>query len=337
MSSKDRTMYDSCTDYVMLRSRISENFIKIMCSAVKTRMKHHFSLLTVILLLTSPIFGSSLVSFPILRVTISQDFQPSAEPPILTLTYYSRTNSTPASLASGSRIAGDHITLNATWSPQDNVNGSQIIVNASAIPNVIKATSETHTVEIDTRALGNNATCSINVTTWLLNGTPVSAIFTNVFLGNFFSPSVRVLAPNGGEIWTNSHNITWIASDRNSDDSLLFEVHLSADDGISYQLLSSDLTTTWLLWDFSTFQNLSSYMVEIRASDGIYEAVDTSDGSFTAGAVNTPSTSTSVTHTTSTTPPAVSEQTQIALFIAAAIIMSAFLSVIVYHQAKRLS
>jgi len=296
-------------------------------------VRNRTSSISTLLLLTLLVFPSistyyvSLASVPVSKV---MTFHQSAETPTLALTYYSRLNTTPAFVTSGIRISGDHIMLNATWSPKDYANGTEIIVNATAIPNVIKASSDTNSVEIDTRTLGNNVTCSINVTTWLLNGTSISEVFTNVFLGNFFVPFVEVLSPNGGEVWTGSHNITWIAKDKNIDEQLTFEVHLSADNGESFQLLGSELTKTWMWWDFSIFLNLSSYIIKVHVFDGIYESFDLSDGNFTAGTIgptDLPS---------STTPVPLSDETQTAIFIAAAIIMSAFLSVVVYYQAKRL-
>lgn len=255
--------------------------------------------------------------------------------PTLVLSSYSRSNSTPMPVTSGLRIAGDHIILNATWIPKKSANGTVIVVNASAIPSMINATSLTNSVEIDTRALGNNATCKITVTTKLVNGTSLSQIFTNVFLGNFFVPHVRVLSPNGGEKWEGQHNITWTGWDKNSDDILTYEVLLSPDDGETFQLLASELSVDWLQWDFSGFLNMSTYIIMVRVSDGIYQTSDTSDSSFTAGMVNPTSTSLP---TTTTTPPSIPlGEIQLALFIAAAIIIGALFSVVVYYQAKHLT
>jgi hypothetical protein len=257
-----------------------------------------------------------------------------AEPPTLSLTWYTLDNETQVPVASGDKISGDHIILNATWLPAENVNGTEIIVNATAIPNVIKASSANNSVSIDTRSLGNNATCTLNVTTWLLNGTALSEIYTNIFFGNFFIPSVQVLTPNGGEVWTGSHNITWVAKDKNLAEQLTFEVHLSSDGGSTYQLISSDLTQQWLWMDFSSFQNQSTYRIKVLVFDGIYEAFDDSDGTFTAGTVTMTSSSSTDTTPTDVGP---TEESQLAYFITAAIIASAILSMIVYYQAKRLS
>ncbi|MFW9933796.1 MAG: hypothetical protein ACFFDR_14260, partial [Candidatus Thorarchaeota archaeon] len=320
------------------RKEVTHVLMEGFRSLVRIRKRHTLLSFGLLILFILP-FSSTVFCQP---ATFSSNkttnFSSAAEPPILTLTYHTKVNTTPAPLVSGARISGDHIFITGTWLPKENVNGTKIVVNAPAIPRSIESVSTNNSVEIDTKALGNNATCIVNATTWLLNGTAISQIFTNIFLGNFFVPNVKVLSPNGGEIWTSTHNITWLASDKNADDLLTFEVHLSSDNGASFQLLGSDISKTWISWDFSEFQNLSSYVIEIQASDGIYQSLDKSDHNFTAGTVNPTSTITSPTATTADTiPPPVSEVTQTALFIAAAIIMSAFLSVIVYYQAKKLS
>jgi len=333
LSSKDRTMYQFDTDRMMRRP-------STICASSKiqpTRIKSRVLLILLLAILFLPM-STLLFDDKIDASSSESSFQPAAETPTLSLSYYSRFNSSFAPLASGDRIAGDHIILNATWVPRDNVNGTVIQVNASAIPSVIVSESNTSSVEIDTRLLRNNATCTINVTTWLLNGTAITEIFTNVFFGNFFIPHVSVLTPNGGEKWPGQHNITWTAWDNNTDDNLSFEVLLSSDSGTSFQLISSELTDYWFMLDFATFQNLSTYVIEVRVSDGIYTISDESDSSFIAGTVAPSITSTTTetnTETTATAPTTL--DSRVALFIAAAIIASAFLSLIVYHQAKRLS
>lgn len=334
LSSKDRTMYQFDTDIIMRRPS------KICASSEiqQTRIKSRVLLILLLAILLLPM--STLLFEDKIDSSISESsFHAAAEIPTLSLSYYSGFSSSFAPLASGDRIAGDHIILNATWTPRNNVNGTVIQVNASAIPSVIVSESNTSSVEIDTRLLGNNATCSVNVTTWLLNGTAITEMFTNVFFGNFFVPHVFVLTPNGGEKWPGQHNITWTAWDNNTDDSLSFEVLLSSDSGKSFQLMSSQLMDYWFMLDFAPFQNLSSYFIEVRVSDGIYTNSDKSDSSFTAGTVASSITSTNIettTDSTATAPPDALDS-RVALFIAAAIIASAILSLIVYHQAKRLS
>ncbi len=329
MSSKIRTIY---LEYTRKAERAIMKSLKSKSGARFLNGGNFYSALAILFVISlslSLVFGtSSYLHFP---QNQEQEQMLAAELPTLSLSYYSNWNDTLIPVDSGDRISGDHIVLNVTWSPSENANGSLIEVNATAIPMVISESTNESSVEIDTRALGNNATVKINCTTWLTNGTPISQIIDNVFLGNFFKPHVELVSPNGGEVWTGIHNITWQAWDNNTQESLTFEVLLSSDGGMTFQLLESDLTTTWVEWDTNGFSNLSTYMVQVRASDGIYITTDTSDSPFTAGNVDTgpPSGTTTSTITNDI------EELRTALFIAAAIILSALFAVIVYYLAKR--
>lgn len=335
VSSKNRTINRKYKYSIMKGNSLARGSQAIL---LKPRIKKPRTSLSLIFLFM-------VLMFPISAVLVNESsnifagpigiHQTSAEVPVLSLTYHSRLDATPKSVASGDRISGDHIILNATWTPAANANGARIVVNASAIPNTISANSTTNSVEIDTRSLGNNATCLINVTTWLTNGTAIYNLFTSIFIGNFFTPYVQVISPNGGETWPGSHNITWIAWDSNSDDSLTYEVLLSADDGKSFQLLAAFVEDTWLAWDFSSFETHSSYIIQVRAFDGIYTSFDVSDGNFTAGSIAP--TTTNPTTTTPTAPAPDAVELRLPIFISAAILLSAVLSLIVYQQAKRLS
>ncbi len=336
LSSKDRTMYQFDTNKAMRTPSMMCALRATSSKLIQTSIKSRVFLILLFVLLLLPVTSMVFEDTAFLS-TSGPSFKITAETPTLSLSYYSRTNSSFTPLESGDRIAGDHVLLNATWTPEASVNGTTIQIDASAIPRMISAESKTGSVEIDTRLLGNNATCTVNVTTWLLNGTALSEIFTNVFFGNFFLPHVTLLSPNGGEIWPGLHNITWTAWDRNEDDVLSFDILISSDSGASFQLLSSEITDYYLLWDFSPFRNLSTYVVEVRVSDGIYTNSDKSDLPFTAGTISSGTTVTGTTTSTAPTSPPFTDDTRLALFVAAAIIISALLSLIVYHQAKRLS
>ncbi|MHA1906307.1 MAG: hypothetical protein ACW98Y_03355 [Candidatus Thorarchaeota archaeon] len=288
MSSKNRTIYRKTTHRMVKR--------KLRIPYSRSRNQKMLASAFLIFFLVLPYVALHYRHAPTSQtLDLSNEFYSAAETPTLSLTYYSRFNNTHTPVESSSKLSGDHVILNATWSPADNVNGTLIQVNAPAIPNVITAEGENNTVEIDTRALGNNATCTVNVTTQLLNGTVLKEFYTDVIIGNFFTPHIEVLTPNGGEAWPQQHNITWFAWDNNTDDVLSFEILLSADDGTTFQLLASEIETQWFVWDFSGFMNHSSYIIEVRVSDGIYTASDQSDTSFIAGGV--PSSSTSATST----------------------------------------
>ncbi len=254
------------------------------------------------------------------------------EPPALSLTYYTHWDSTKIDVNAGDQLEGDHIILNVTWSPSAEINRTRIEVNATAIPTVRSSEQNGNTVEIDTRALGSNFTCVINSTIWFHNGTTLTELVPNVFLGNFFVPVVEVVSPNGYEVWTGANNITWNAWDLNEGEELTFEVLVSSDSGITFQLLFAGLTETWFLWDCSTFLNLSTYVVEIRVSDGIFSSYDVSDAPFRAGEIGQPDTTTT-TITTSTTVEEIDPR--VIMFLTVLIISSGFIAFVVYYASRK--
>ncbi len=290
---------------------------------------------------------------------------------LFNLTFYSEWNATHGIVDSGSHIVGDMITLNATWISGSVVNKTRITVNATAVPFWISADNNASSVKINTRGLGANHTCTINMTAWLVNGSILSERIHDVFLGNFFEPHIQLIAPNGGEVWSGVNNITWSGWDNNSVEELTFEVLLSSDGGKSYMLLATDIENQWYPWNSSGFLLQNSYLVEVRVTDGIYTNFDRSDGFFTAGdltitSITTTSTSstqpteTTNTHVTTTitsvtttvtetsptttshiTSPSTTTSTNtypsgvLAIILASAIIGSAVLAVVVYYFAGR--
>ena len=257
---------------------------------------------------------------------------PSAEEVVLNLTYWSRTNTSIGTVNSGDRIGGDHVILNATWTPSDLVDHAGIEVYASAIPSMISNISPTSSVEIDTRALGNNATCTINSTVWLLNGSVYSEIVENVYIGNFFIPRLIVLTPNGGETWIGTNNITWKAWDTNQDETLTYEVSFSSNSGATFQSIASNLNKTWLMWDCGECPVLTTYLIQVSATDGIYHVSDRSDATFTAGGPASPTTSPNTTSTTTPPPPI---DLRIVTFLVLFLVTSGVMALIVYYAAKK--
>jgi len=299
------------------------------------------ALATILLLLLTV---GALFQSNVLRAVVTEEsfageaFAYCSDNPDLSLTYHSLWNQTETPVHSGDRISGDRVVLRGTWSPPGTVVESRIDVNATALPRSVSNQSLSSSVWIDTRGLGNNATCIITVFGQQTNGSMINQTFSNVFIGNFFVPHVRVLSPNGGEHWTGVNNITWFGWDNNTDEQLTYEVLFSSDSGTSFQLLATHLSSTWYQWDCTGFLNLSTYMVEVRVTDGIYVSFDRSDGTFTAGNISittTSTTTTTTTTTTNTTTTTIDNSVIISFFISAAMISSAVMALIVYYLAKR--
>ena len=268
------------------------------------------------------------------RLSLSSDQNiVSADVPSLTLTYTSLTLETDTPVQSGDTIGGDHVTLKTEWQPE--VNNSRLEVHAPAIPSILTADDNVSTLEIDTRFLGNNATCTIVASTMLSNGTIFTTEFTDVYIGNFFVPKVQVVTPNGGENWTSLHNITWAASDVNGDDTLFFDVLFSDDSGESFEFLVESTNRTSFEWDCSNLNQGDNYSIEVRVTDSIYFNSDTSDGEFSAGTVvvtTPPPTST----TTTTTPPNNPFlEPRIVVFVAILLFSSGIMALVVYYAARK--
>lgn len=266
----------------------------------------------------------------------------SAEVPRLNLTYHSRTDEVDRPVHNNSMIGGDHLILKAEWS-EELVNHSRLEVFASAIPaTLIDEDFNSSVIEIDTRSLGNNASCTIVSTAWIANGSSYVKTFVNVHIGNYFVPQAVVTFPNGGEVLTGLHNITWIASDLNENDTLLFDVAVSSDQGATFTQLATFLSTTWFEWNTTGLDKKETYLVEVRVTDGIYFSTDQSDSFFTAGDVEpTTSPTTTITTTTTTTTNTNTTTTTTTLdprliaFVVILIISSSVMAVVVYYAARK--
>jgi len=288
--------------------------------------------LTLVFLLVSPFTSSLLGKISYVQEAINpvDPVSVSADVPSLNLTYTTRTLSTATPVHSGDVIAGDHVTIKTEWKPA--VNNSRLEVRAPAIPSTLIMDENQSTLEMDTRFLGNNATCTIIASTQLVNGTVMSIEFLDVYIGNFFMPIVQVISPNGGENWTSLHNITWTATDGNADDTLLFDVMYSDDSGASFETLVESTNKTWFEWDCSGL-NMGNYTVKVRATDGIYYSFDLSDAEFSAGTV--PTTTPTPTTTTTPTPTDPGIESRALAFVAILLFSSAIMALVVYYAARK--
>ena len=299
-------------------------------SNLNTARKGLVMILLLVLSLVLPVMSST-SRYTLEIESISPQSLPSAETPSLNLSYTTRTYLIDTPVKSGDAIAGDHVTLKAAWTPTL-VNTTRLEIHAPAIPAVLLIEENQSTIEIDTRALGNNATCTIIATTWLANGSMISFEFTDVYIGNYFVPKVTVLSPNGNETWASLHNITWTAIDKNYDDDFLYDVMYSSDSGSSFETLVSTTNLTWFEWDCSSLIKTDTYIVRIRVTDGIYYSTDQSDATFTAGTVVT-STTTPPTSTPTTPTPVLDPR--IIAFIAILLFSCGVMALVVYYAARK--
>ena len=119
------------------------------------------------------------------------------------------------------------------------------------------------------------------------------------------------------------------------DEHLTFDVFLTYGPGKSTQLLSSGLNETSLEWDFSGLYDLSTYMIEVRASDGIYVSTDCSDDYFTAGGIPPTSITETITPTPTTTTTITPYDIRVIRFLAVLMVSSVFIATVAYYRAKK--
>lgn len=94
-------------------------------------------------------------------------------------------------------------------------------------------------------------------------------------------PVVTVSAPNGGETWTGSQNITWTATD-GDDDTLIMAFYYSTDGGDIWRLISAlEANDGTFNWSTSSASSGSGFKVKVVAYDGTGTADDLSDAGFT--------------------------------------------------------
>ena len=92
-------------------------------------------------------------------------------------------------------------------------------------------------------------------------------------------PTVEVTSPNGGENFTDTMTITWEASDPD-DDTLLFTVQYSPDDGTTWQTLVASYYTQTLTLNDLAIPGSDAALIQVIATDGVNTTIDASDASF---------------------------------------------------------
>jgi hypothetical protein len=94
------------------------------------------------------------------------------------------------------------------------------------------------------------------------------------------APTVTVLSPNGGEVFTDTAIVSWTATDADLD-PLIYVLQYSADDGTSWQAVAVGITgTTVYTLDLSLLPGSDQGRMRVIASDGVNTGMDTSDGTF---------------------------------------------------------
>lgn len=93
-------------------------------------------------------------------------------------------------------------------------------------------------------------------------------------------PTVTLLSPNGGEILTDTHTVTWRAADADGDE-LHYTLQYSPDGGISWQAVAVDIESTQYDLDVRELIGSTKALLRIIVSDGVNTTADQSDALFT--------------------------------------------------------
>lgn len=178
----------------------------------------------------------------------------------INMTWTSRWESIPQPVENFSTITGDHVVLNATYTGASEFAKVELFF----VELNITVANTSRSVYYDTYQYVGNSTQDILVTVRdSLNGSIVQLYYQNVSFGNWFSPSVNVYYPS--EVETDIYNITWSSTDLNADDVNFYQAWLSNDGGASYQLIATNLTEPFFVWDSTGFLTSHDYIWRIRA------------------------------------------------------------------------
>ena len=95
------------------------------------------------------------------------------------------------------------------------------------------------------------------------------------------APQVQLLAPAGGEQWpaTGVATIAWTGSDGDGDE-VFYTVQYSLDNGLSWQTLAEQLTSTTLEVDLARLAGATQARVRVLASDGLNTAMAQTASTF---------------------------------------------------------
>ncbi|MHA1928484.1 MAG: hypothetical protein ACTSV2_07890 [Candidatus Thorarchaeota archaeon] len=150
---------------------------------------------------------------------------------------------------------------NYTW-----VQGANYTLTVDTIL-VVEKTENGKSVSLDTYEIGRNKTMSVTFTAWTVNGSVYTDTLYNVTFSNYFAPVVQLLSPLGVGYFEDTVNITWTCFDVNMDDEHFFDLFLSADGGVTFQLLAKGVTDTNYTWNSAAYPYRDNYVIMVCAYD----------------------------------------------------------------------
>jgi Neuraminidase (sialidase) len=94
------------------------------------------------------------------------------------------------------------------------------------------------------------------------------------------APQVRVIFPNGGEIFEGKVTVRWQASYAGGVDNLTYSLLYSTDNGHTWQSVAKNIKESQLTVDLTELPGGTKALFRVIATDGVNTAIDDS-GTFT--------------------------------------------------------
>jgi hypothetical protein len=151
-------------------------------------------------------------------------------------------------------------------------------------------------VQYDTYDLAKNGTFAVYVRGFTDTNIDFLTVYSNITFSNYFKPHLANLTVDDT---TAIVDIDWDVFDLNAGDTHTYEVLLSSDSGVSFQLLIAGITDTDYQWDSTGFL-VRNYLIQVRVTDSYGLTDSVQSAAFEAGTV--PITTGPTTPTTPTTP-----------------------------------
>jgi hypothetical protein len=75
-----------------------------------------------------------------------------------------------------------------------------------------------------------------------------------------------LLTPQGGEIYTGIKGIQWLPAIDSRDHNVIYSINYSIDDGNTWEIIVTDLSTTSYQWNTSTLTDSADYLIKVIAT-----------------------------------------------------------------------
>ena len=98
------------------------------------------------------------------------------------------------------------------------------------------------------------------------------------------APTVTVVYPKQGDVWTDTNSIQWSANDSDSN-NLSYSLLYTFDNGASWYPIALDVTDTNYTWNVNEVDPKNNYKIKVIATDGVLTG-DNNSGTFTIKAPN---------------------------------------------------